>query len=205
MSAPGPSRIRPFATYDLPGIYRVCGDVDARGRAERQQLSIPDLPGHIFAGPYVVADPDLCWVVADSQGVGGYIVGTADAVEFQRWREEHWFPQIRAQYPLTAIAQQTADDSRYLQILHAPPRVIPAFLSQYPAELHIKLEARAARRGWGTKLVRELVGGVRKKGVEGLHLSVSIENAGAVAFYSRLGFVPFEQRDGNLAMAMRVT
>lgn len=199
-----PARIRPFAPYDLPGLYRVCGEVDARGGAERQQLRAPDLPGHIFAGPYVAVDPDLCWVVADDQGVAGYIVGTADALQFERWREEHWFPPIRVQYPPTAFSVQSSDDGRYLEILHAPPRAPTAYPSEYPAELHIKLDPRVARQGWGTQLVDELAASLRQRRVGGLHLTVSIENEGAVAFYSRLGFVPFEQRDRNLTMTKRV-
>jgi ribosomal protein S18 acetylase RimI-like enzyme len=199
-----PARIRPFATYDLPGIYRVCGEVDARGGAARQQFGAPDVPGHIFAGPYAVADPGLCWVVADRQGVAGYIVGTADAVQFERWREAYWYPPIRDQYSPTVSPQQSPDDNRYLKILYAAPRDSTAFPSGYLAELHIKLDPRVARQGWGTLLVEELLAGLRKRRVDGLHLFVSIENAGAVAFYSHLGFVPLEQRDGNLTMTMHV-
>ena len=199
-----PARLRPFAPYDLPGLYRVCGEVDARGGAERQQLRAPDLPGHIFAGPYIVADPDLCWVVTDDQGVAGYIVGTADAVQFERWREEHWYPPIRVQYPPTAFSVQPSNDGRYLEILHAPLRALTAYPSEYPAELHIKLDRRVARQGWGTQLVDELVVALRQRRIKGLHLSVSVENTGAVAFYWRLGFVPLEERDGNLTMTKRI-
>jgi ribosomal protein S18 acetylase RimI-like enzyme len=198
------ARMRPFAPYDLPGIYRVCGEVDARGGAKRQQLRAPDLPGHIFAGPYLVSDPDLSWVVADDQGVAGYLVATADAVQFERWREEHWFPPIRDQHSPSAFGRDSPDDDRYLAILHAPPREATAFPSAYPAELHIKLDPRVARQGWGMKLINELLAALRERRVSGLHLSVSIENAGAVAFYSRVGFVPFEQSDRNLTMTKLV-
>jgi len=201
---PSPARMRPFATYDLPGIYRVCAEVDARGGAMRQQLRAPDLAGHIFAGPYLMADPGLSWVIADDQGVEGYVVATADAMQFERWREELWFPPIREQYPLSAIARESPDDSRYLEILHAPPREATAFTSAYLAELHIKLDPRVARQGWGTQLINELVAALRQRRVGGVHLSVSIENASAVAFYSRVGFVPSKQTDRTLTMTKRL-
>jgi ribosomal protein S18 acetylase RimI-like enzyme len=195
-----PTRMRPFASYDVPGIYRVCGEVDARGGGKRQHLRALDLPGHIFAGPYIVSDPELSWVVADDQGVAGYVVATADAAQFERWREEHWFPPIRDQHPPVASGPECYDDDRYLEILHAPPREATAFPSAYPAELHIKLDPRVARQGWGTQLINELVAALRQRQVGGLHLSVSVENSGAVAFYSRMGFVAFEQSDRNLTM-----
>jgi ribosomal protein S18 acetylase RimI-like enzyme len=126
--------------------------------------------------------------VADGQGVAGYIVGTADAKQFERWREEHWFQAIRDQYPLSALGQESPNDERYLKILHAPPRGAAAFPSLYPAELHIKLDPRVARQGWGTQLIHQLIVALRQRPVSGLHLLVSVENAGAVAFYSQLGF-----------------
>lgn len=198
------ARLRTFATYDLPGIYRVCGEVDARGKAKRQQLRAPDLPGHIFAGPYLAAHPDLSWVVADEQGVAGYVVATDDALAFERWREQKWFPPIRNQYPPKAFATESSDDIRYLDMLHALPREPTAFSPDHPAELHIKLDPRVARQGWGTRLIEGLVAALNQRRVRGLHLTVSVENTGAIAFYKKLGFNPLGERNGNLSMVKRL-
>lgn len=197
---PSSARVRPFAPYDLPGIYRICSRVDARGRSEPQQLDAPELPGHIFAGPYLKHDAELAWVVADDLGVAGYIVATADAVQFERWREKHWFPPLRDQHPPKALGRYSPDDERYLALLHAQPREAGDFHSTYPAELHIKIDPRMARQGWGTKLIDALTGSLLQRGVTGVHLAVSIENASAIAFYAKTGFEVFARNGGDLIM-----
>ncbi|WP_448059866.1 GNAT family N-acetyltransferase [Cellulomonas hominis] len=98
MSATTP-QIRPFQPFDLPGMYDVCLRTGDGGRDARPIYRNPHLIGHLYAGPYPVADPGLTFVVADAAGVAGYVVGTADTVGFERWLDEHWRPGLRAQYP----------------------------------------------------------------------------------------------------------
>ncbi|GHS89166.1 hypothetical protein AGMMS50218_14780 [Actinomycetota bacterium] len=98
MSAAAP-QIRPFQPFDLPGMYDVCLRTGDGGRDARPIYRNPHLIGHLYAGPYPVADPGLTFVVADAAGVAGYVVGTADTVGFERWLDEHWRPGLRAQYP----------------------------------------------------------------------------------------------------------
>ena len=92
--------VRPASLADLPGIYRVCL---ATGHPEGEEGDCdrdPDLLGHVYAGPYVVADASLCSVVADAAGVAGYVLSTADTAAFEAWAERHWWPQLRERYPL---------------------------------------------------------------------------------------------------------
>ena len=194
------ARMQPFAMYDLPGLYRVCAGVDARNGEARQWLHVPDLAGHVFVGPYVMADPKLSWVVVDDLGVAGYILATADTVEFEAWREAHWYPPLRERHRLgTAWSDGSADD-RYLRFIHAVPRAPQTVPAGYPAEMHIKLQPRVAGRGWGRRLVASLLDELRLQGVPGIHLRVATENPNAISFYTHVGFRTLAQEPEGLLM-----
>lgn len=189
-----------FKVHDLPGMYRVCADVDARGTVARQWLHSPELAGHVFVGPYVTADPALSWVIADELGVAGYILGTADTVDFDTWRETSWYPPLRTRHPQREARADGSADDRYLRFMHSPPRAAGAVPAGYPAELHIKLDPRVAGAGWGRQLVEALLGELRRRGVPGIHLGVAAENANAIAFYAHLGFRTVTQGPGSFSM-----
>jgi ribosomal protein S18 acetylase RimI-like enzyme len=199
-SVAGQQRIQPFAIHDLPGLYRICAEVDARGGTARQQLHAPDLAGHVFAGPYVAADPSLCWVVADEQGVAGYIVATDDAERFERWREKHWYPPLRLRHGAPSPRSNGGTDDRYLRLLHSPPRQPEAIPPGYPAELHIKLDPRAAGQGWGRRLIETLMTELRDRRLPGIHLGVAAQNTNAIGFYTRVGFRVLQDTSASVIM-----
>ncbi len=60
----------------------------------------------------------------------------------------------------------------------------------YPAHLHIDLLPELQGQGWGRRLIEILIERLRERGVPGLHLAASTDNAGALAFYPRVGFTP---------------
>lgn len=194
------AKLQPYALRDLPGIYRVCAEIDARGGSKRQWLHAPELAGHVFAGPYLVSDPGLSWVVADHLGVAGYILATANVLEFEAWRETQWYPPIRERHPRGEPRTDGSDDDRYLRFLYAPPRTADSIPAGYQAELHIKLEPRIAGQGWGRQLVQALLGELRNRGLAGVFLGVAAENANAIAFYTHLGFRKLTQSPGSFVM-----
>ena len=193
-------QMEPFALRDLPGVYRVCADVDARGVSARQWLHAPELAGHVFAGPYLLLDPGLGWVIADELGVAGYLVATADAAAFEHWRETNWYPALRARHPLAAPRADGSADDRYLRFMHMPPRAPEDLPTGYPAELHIKLDPRVAGEGWGRRLIEALVLALRDRGCPGVHLGVAAENSNAINFYTHVGFRTLTQGSGSLVM-----
>jgi len=48
--------------------------------------------------------------------------------------------------------------------------------------------------------MRMLLESLRERGIPGVHLGVGLNNLGARAFYSRLGFEPMESDPQNLAL-----
>ena len=65
--------------------------------------------------------------------------------------------------------------------------------AEYPAHMHIDLLPRLQGQGLGRALIETLADALRERGVPGLHLGVSTENPGAIAFYHRVGFVTLEE------------
>ena len=184
------SVLREPIVSDLPGMYRVC--------LETAEPHVnPDLLGHVYAGPYVVAQPAFARVVADTSGVSGYIVGCPDTRAFEAWCADSWWPALRAQYPLGSGADLDAGLTR---LLHDPPRSPDDVVSGHPAHLHINILASAQRRGHGRALIDWLCAELVEHGVTGVHLGVDPANSNAIGFYHHLGLPVLLERDGTLWM-----
>ncbi|GAA3808641.1 GNAT family N-acetyltransferase [Cellulomonas soli] len=180
--------LRPFHPSDLPGMYRLCLLTGAAGGDASARYRNPDLLAHVYCGPYPVADPGLTFVVADEDGVGGYVVATADTVPFEEWMERRWWPALRVQHPPMADPGDGTEDHVLVERLHAWRPTPDPLYEEFPAHLHVDLLPRLQGQGWGRRLIGRLVDELRERGVPGLHLGVDGRNGGALAFYERLGF-----------------
>ncbi|QCB94872.1 GNAT family N-acetyltransferase [Cellulomonas shaoxiangyii] len=196
-----PAVLRPYHPSDQPGLYRVCLATGDAGRDATPLYRDPDLLGHVYAGPYPVADPGLTWVVTDDAGrVAGYVVATADTRAFDDWLEQHWWPVLRARYARRADPGDGTRDHVLVDLLHDRSRAdVPA---GFPAHLHIDLLPHLQGQGWGRRLVATLSDALRARGVPGLHLGVAAQNTGAVAFYERIGMRVHESFDWGYRMVL---
>ena len=188
--------LRPAEPDDLQAVHDICVET-----ATQRDLDDLDLIGYVFADPYLALVPELCFVIADEDGVAGYTVGAVDTVEFYaRWRAE-WTPRFADRYPKPA--QETDRRSSLVLSLHNPERFLPAAVAEYPSHLHINLDARARRQGWGTKLLAELFDRQRAAGSPGVHLTTSTSNTRAIAFYHTLGFEVLDRPGDGTVMGLR--
>ena len=186
---------------DLPGAYRVCLLTGDSGRDGSALFRNPDLLGHVYVGPYIVGEPDLALVVADSDGIAGYCLAVADTRAFEAWCEANWWPALRAQYPLPADA---TSDGELVGLIHVPARAPEAVVGDYPAHLHIDLLERTRGLGLGRILVERQLASLRARGVRGVYLDVATDNANAIAFYEHLGFAVVHRMDTSILMARRL-
>ncbi|HEY3548328.1 MAG TPA: GNAT family N-acetyltransferase [Propionicimonas sp.] len=180
--------LRGYREGDLPAMYRVCLLTGDAGRDATPLYRDRDLLAHVYCGPYPAADPALSLVVVDDDGVGGYLVGTADSTGFAAWEERHWWPALRARYPLGP--DDGSADHVLVEHLHHPPHEEPP--AGFPAHLHIDLLPRLQGQGWGRRLIEGFAAALAERSVPGMHLRVDPRNEGAIAFYDRLGFTPGE-------------
>jgi ribosomal protein S18 acetylase RimI-like enzyme len=192
--------VRTARLDDLPATYRICHDnglpADGSGRS-------PDLLGHVYVGPYLVAPGTRSIVMADDEGVGGYLLCARDTIAFEGWVAAHWLPGLQVDWPLD-VARSRAD-TEIVDLLHHPRPTPPDVAAAYPAHLHIDLHRRLRGRGLGSQLIEELCAELAGEGIPGVHLGVGADNAGAIRLYARLGFTDLGGDDDARLMGRRLT
>ncbi|WP_188316358.1 GNAT family N-acetyltransferase [Solihabitans fulvus] len=195
--------VRPYRPADAAQVHAVCLATAVDSNPNGPEPADPDLIGHVFAGPYLALEPGLAFVLADEEGVAGYVLGAADSVDFyRRWRRD-WSPRF-ADATVAAGADPDTPDARLIGLLAAPERMLPTDVADYPAHLHVDLLARARRRGHGRTLLTTLFAALDARGAAGVHLQVSEHNPNAHAFYASLGFAELARSDGGITFGRRL-
>lgn len=184
---------------DLPAAYRICHE---NGLPEDGSGRSPELLGHVYVGPYLVAPGTRSIVVVDDEGVGGYLLCARDTRAHEAWVEEHWLPGLRIDLPL-GLPRSPADQE-IVELLHSPELAPAAVVEEYPAHLHIDMLERLRGRGLGSALIEELCAQLATEGVRGIHLNVGTDNEGAIRLYRRLGFADVGRGESSLYLGRKL-
>ncbi len=202
--------IRPARPGDEPDAYYVCLKTGNYGQdGEPYYREDPDALGRIFVGPYLAYEPELSLVLEDAQGICGYALGAFDSRAFYARYEAEWRPALCARFPAPK-----GDPSRWTRVqqvhdwYHHPDYFCPEPYAAYPSHLHIDLLPRAQRRGYGRRMLEQVMDQLRRRGSPGAHLGVSMVNTPAVGFYQRLGFAELcrvgSGKDGCIYLGKRL-
>ncbi len=182
--------IRPARPGDQPGTYYVCLKTGDHGRdGEPFYREDPDALGRIFVGPYLAYEPELSLILEDEQGICGYALGALDSRAFFARYEAEWRPDLCARFPAPP-----GDPNRWTRVqqvhscYHHPDYFCPEPYAAYPSQLHIDLLPRAQGRGYGRRMLEQVMDNLRQRRSPGAHLGVSTLNPAAVGFYQRLDF-----------------
>ena len=192
--------IRRYRPGDRAAVYDICIRTGRCGGDARPLYRDPNLLPEIFAGPYLVFEPGLAFVLADeSDRAVGYILGTSDTPAFVRWFRDTWLPVVAERYPAPAVGagQAPGGDASALErfmlgLLHDPERMLVDQVRDHPAHLHIDILPEHQGGGHGRALMTAFIGALRQAGVPALHLSMDPANESARRFYDRMGFQPVE-------------
>ncbi|MDN3496636.1 GNAT family N-acetyltransferase [Planococcus sp. APC 4015] len=194
-------RIRPFRSGDEPALADIClrtadAGADATGVFEDDRIW-----AEVFVLPYVARHPDLAFVLeSDTGDVVGYVVATDDTPAFEDWFHDEWWPERGARWPRPDV-ESTRQDGTLIYAYGRRGGAEP-YGTDHPAHLHIDLLPEAQGQGWGRRLIETVMDELRSRGVGGLHLATSADNARALAFYPRLGFTPLDSHPGVQAFGM---
>ncbi len=182
--------IRPARPGDAPGAHHVCLKTGNYGQdGEPFYREDPDALGRIFVGPYLAYEPELALILEDEIGICGYALGAFDTAGFFARYEKEWRPDLCARFP--APTGDPAGWSRVQQVhdwYHHPDYYQPEPHADFPSHLHIDLLPRAQGRGFGRRMLEQVMDRLRHRGSPGAHLGVSVPNVTALGFYQRLGF-----------------
>ncbi|PRB11778.1 GNAT family N-acetyltransferase [Microbacterium sp. MYb62] len=196
------SRIRPYRPTDRAALYDICVKTADAGADATGILSDDSLWGDLFAVPYAERHPDLAWVVeSDDERTIGYIVATDDTDAFYTWFRDEWWPTLEGRYPRPSEVISREDrmiDYGYSRAPGIEPNTVG-----HPAHLHIDLLAETQGQGLGRQLMGTLFAELTGRGVRGLHLGIDPDNAGAAAFYERLGMTRLPAAPGGQIYGVR--
>ncbi|MFC3161808.1 GNAT family N-acetyltransferase [Ciceribacter thiooxidans] len=195
--------IRPAHEDDLDAVYGICLVTGDSGRDASGLYSDPRLIGHIYAAPYVLLAPHLAFVVADEEGVAGYVVGTEDARSWERRLEQAWWPSLRRRYVDPDVSRRSAwtPDQCLAHLLHHPKADPAVVCGSYPAHLHMNVLPRLQGQGVGFALLDRWIVAAASCGVRAAHVGVSPANIRGARFWTRAGFAELQApQDGNDAL-----
>jgi len=175
---------------DQAGAYHVCLKTGDHGKdGEPFYREDPDALGRIFVGPYLAFEPELSLTLEDDQGICGYAFGAFDSRAFFARYEKEWRPELCARFPEPQGApSQWTPVQQVHSLYHHPDYFCPEPYERFPSHLHIDLLARARGRGYGRRMLEQVMDKLRTRGSPGAHLGVSVLNILALGFYQRLGF-----------------
>jgi len=201
----GAARIRPYRPGDLDALYRVCLQTGHNGGDATGLFRDHLLLGHVHAAPYGLFEPSLAFVAQDGEGVGGYVLGALDSLEFEARLEREWWPRLRGRYPPPPgdlPEEQWTPEQVKAHLIHHPFHTAPDLADRYPSHLHINLVPRLQSGGHGRRLIAALVAALRERGSRGLHLGVRPSNERAIGFYRHVGFTELTRQDRAVVFAM---
>jgi ribosomal protein S18 acetylase RimI-like enzyme len=182
--------IRPARPGDEPGACYVCLKTGNYGKdAEPFFRDDPDALGRIFVGPYLAFEPELSLILEDAEGICGYALGAFDSRAFYARYESEWRPGLYSRFPRpTGLRDEWTLLQQVYDLYHHPDYFCPEPYEKYPSHLHIDLLPRAQHRGYGRRMLEQLMEQLRMRGSPGAHLGLSALNTAAFGFYEILGF-----------------
>ena len=198
--------VRKAVLSDIPYVYEICLKTGDSGKDAAELFNDPYLIGHYYAAPYLIFPDSICFIAESQCRPQGYIIAVPDTIAFNQWLEKDWLPPLRLRYPLQSPQDEVRlkKEKEIIKAIHNTHFPIDTaeqpWLSGYPAHLHIDLLPSLQGKGMGRTLTDTLFDQLKKQGVPGLHLGVGSSNAGAVAFYQKLGFTVLKEETWGFTM-----
>jgi ribosomal protein S18 acetylase RimI-like enzyme len=204
-----PLEIRPATFAHSEALSRICLLTANYGTSAEGLHSIKELPGLVYALPYVNLPTTFGFVLEDVQQDGtegevfGYILGTTDTKLFMEAAEKDWYPSVRENYPKEVSkeeeAKRTEADKQYIKIIHKPDIPSPEVFEVSPVHIHIDLLPQVQRQGWGRKLMGAVVEYLREHhpGIDAIWIGVDPRNEEGKKFYRKIGGKELPTSDGE--------
>ena len=191
--------VRPATAADHEQIARICLLTGATGKDATGVFSNDTTLSDVYATPYLHGPGGFCLVWDVDGEARGYVLGTDGTRAFQEWFTGEWWPSRAERHPA-----RTDGDGWLLPEAQNPGRTLIDRVDEFPAHLHIDLLPDQQGKGAGRALIDACVELLRARGVKGLHLVAEKANAGAQAFYPRVGFEAINDAETVVTFARRL-
>ena len=176
---------------DWDAVYDLCCRTGNNGQPVSPKRW--DFFGRLWVGPYEKIFPRWTYVAEAGKVVVGYLTGCPDSHGFAKaklWRFE--LPLLvdicRGRYSGNGDARRFI--KQFFGLEGKAERIFPRALRRtlqrdYPAHLHMNIEANWRGSGVGTKLIEHFFADLHNAGIAGVHLYCG---ADPLEFYLRRGF-----------------
>ena len=194
--------IRPYHDIDFSSLYRICLLTGFNGGDATSFLRDPDIVGHLFAAPYAIFEPDLCFILTMDFKPCGYILGTRNSIMFNDQCEKKWFHELRKRYMLPKKEEDSLEAS-FIKYLYSNQIRIDG-VDDFPAHLHINILPIAQRKGYGSRLINVFLNQLRSINIKGVHLVVNKKNQNAIRFYNWIGFQELKELEASIVFGKKI-
>jgi ribosomal protein S18 acetylase RimI-like enzyme len=188
--------IRPYKAQDRQAVLRIAADTAFFGAPVENFLEDRRLFCDLFYRYYTDFDSSNGFVACASEDVVGFIVGSLDTRRQQArlWRlllpgviqgllrRRYTFGPMTWRYGFGLLKSALRREFSHCD------------LSQYPAHLHINVDARWRGKGVGRRLMEAYLSHLQALGVPGVHLHTTNLNTAACSLYVSMGFVLLDNR-----------
>jgi ribosomal protein S18 acetylase RimI-like enzyme len=182
-------------------LYRICLLTGDSGQDATELYQDPDLLGHLYAAPYAVLEPELCFILTHLNKPCGYVLGTKNSEDFWRHCEQEWLPPLRQRYRLPSD-EDNSKDARIIRKIHQNQQ--RSYTPDYSAHLHIDLLPVAQGKGWGRRMINVFLEKLHELNIPGVELGVGKRNLNAIGFYEALGFIRLEEAEASLTYGLKL-
>ncbi|KAJ4490414.1 hypothetical protein J3R30DRAFT_3421427 [Lentinula aciculospora] len=190
--------IREARETDADALSRICLLTAKGGQSADDLHDFKELPGLIYAVPYVKLPTTLGFVMVDDKDsedgsgeVVGYALASRKTREFEHYAAEHWWPALAEKYP-PSLAQKPAD-KEFMELFRHMHSKSDARVAYGAANMHINMLEPYQRQGWGSKLIGKMVETLRLQDPNGgVTLGLDPRNLAVREFYEKFGFESFE-------------
>lgn len=183
--------IREATESDAPLLSKICLLTADAGKSAETEHDFGELPGLIFAVPYVKLPKTWGFVLEDESAgeVVGYVLGSTDTRSFEHARE-HWLGTIVGNYSNEVITKLS--DKQYVGMLKNMDKAPDTCVNFSPAHLHISILEPYQRKSGGRKLMERAIEHLKGEGIDAVWMGVDPRNHDARKFYDRLGIKKLE-------------
>nr|CAG4643745.1 EOG090X01OH [Lepidurus arcticus] len=178
--------IRPYLASDEAQLYRICEQLHSSKIPSSLLEKNPQLLGDKLLGAFLALSTELCFVVEDDHGIVGYAVAAANAKQFLQRCQIAWVPELQRKY--THVLQNEFLKG-FIEDLQKDRTEREVLYNQHPSQLNVALLSSVIDQSIAKRLVTCVVAALRSHGSSGCHVEVERQDAAAMEFYGKLGFV----------------
>lgn len=166
------SSVRAYDAEDAKAVKHICHATATDKKFRRSFRLVTAL----YCDYYIEKEPRHCFVLTDEfDKAAGYVLCSVNDDNYQK----NFAPYLKT----AAKISKTAALGHILE-----QKLTSDIRARIPAHLHIDILPSFQGKGGGRALIDALCEHLRAEGINGVRLTVGAGNAGAIAFYERLGF-----------------